>query len=60
MEKRLIYDCSIVIQKPITYVITDLTTYYNRQLPNIESLVIELAGLNQNIVVLIAKVLPIL
>ena len=30
MKKRLIYNCSIVTQKPIIYVITDLTTYYDR------------------------------
>ena len=40
------------------HIITNLSTCYDRQLANIESLVLELVGVNRQIIVLIAKVLP--
>ena len=46
-------------REKITHIITDLTACYNRQLPNHKSLVLKLVGVDKNMSVLIAKVLPI-
>ena len=46
----------MIIQKPTIYMIIDIATCYDRQLLNIESLIVELVGINRKIVILIAKV----
>ena len=40
------------------HIITDLAACYNRQLANIESIVMEIVGVNQQVIILLAKVLP--
>ena len=47
MEKRLIYDSSMIIEEKSVYIVTDLSTYYDRQLANVSSILLELVGVNR-------------
>jgi len=59
LEKRLMYSTSMLTKQKTVYVVTDLAACYDRQLSNYESLVLEYVGVDRNIALLIAKVLPI-
>ena len=58
LEKRMIYKNSKWTGKQILHVIMDLAAYYDRQLANIESLVVESIGVERKMAKLIAKVIP--
>ena len=58
LEKRLIYDSSKWKLEEYIHAITDLSACYNRQLSNIESMVVELAGVGWKMVLILAKLLP--
>jgi len=58
LEKRLLYNASRITKEISSHVITNLSTYYDRQLANIESLVLESVEVNRQIAALIVKVLP--
>ena len=47
LEKRLIFNTSLLSLKPIIYNLTDLKSCYNRKLPNIGGIVEELVGRNR-------------
>ena len=47
IEKRLIYDSSMIIEEKSVYIVTDLSTYYDRQLANVSSILLELVGANR-------------
>ena len=58
LEKRIIYKNSKWNKRPTAHVVTDLVACYDRQLANIESIVVESVGVDRNISKLISKVLP--
>ena len=57
LEKRIIFDNSLLITKPKICNLTDLQSYYNRQLANIGSIAEESIGRNRNAVTLFAKII---
>ena len=60
LEKQLLYNYSIIIMKKSTHVITDLAAYYDRQLSHIKSMIMESVGINQQFVILMARLLQVL
>ena len=58
LEKRLIFDNSMISGKETIYAITDLQACYDRQLAEIGSIVEESAGRNRAAVKLMSKVIP--
>ena len=58
LEKRLIFDYSLLSCKLTIYSLTDLQSCYDRQLPNIEGMIEESAGRDRNAMKLITKVMP--
>ena len=59
LEKQLIYNTSTLNYKHIIYNITDLEAYFNRQLPNVGSIMQESIGIERDIIKLIYKILLI-
>jgi len=60
LEKRLMYDSSIRNGERTIHTISDLKACYDRQLPNIGSMVQESVGVRRDFAVLLQKVLPIM
>ena len=58
LEKRLIFDNSMISGKESVYAITDLQACYDRQLAEIGSIVEESAGRDRDAVKLFSKVIP--
>ena len=58
LKKRSIYDSSILSMKHTIYNSMNLQSYYNRQLPNIRSIIEESVGHNRQVVKLFTKVIP--
>ena len=58
LEKRLIFDNSLLITKLTIYNLIDLQSYYNRQLANIGSIIEESIGRNRNVIKLFIKIMP--
>ena len=59
LEKRLIFDNSIITTKSTIYNLTDLKSYYNRQLANIGGIVEESIERNRKAILLFTKIMPI-
>ena len=55
LEKRLLYDSSIITRKKSTYVVTDLVAYYDRQLLHIEILVMESVEIDRKFTIIMAN-----
>jgi len=58
LEKRLIFDTSLLSLKPTIYNLTDLKSCYNRQLLNIERIVEESVSRNRQAMKLFIKIIP--
>ena len=58
LQKRLIMDNSLISMKPTIYTLTDLKLCYDRQLPNISSIVEESVRRNRNKMILYTKIMP--
>ena len=58
LQKRLIMDNSLISMKPTVYALTDLKSCYDRQLPNIGSIVEESVGRNRKEIILYTKIMP--
>ena len=58
LEKQLIFDNSLIEIKPTIYALTDLQSCYDRQLPNIGSIVEEVVGRNRYAMKLYTKLMP--
>ena len=58
LQKRLIMDNSLISMKPTVYALTDLKSCYDRQLPNIGSIVEESVGRNRKEMILYTKIMP--
>jgi len=58
LQKRLIFDNSLVTMKHNIYALTDLKLCYDRQLPNAGSIVEESVGRNQNAMKLFTTIMP--
>ena len=50
----------MITKKKTTHIVTNLATYYNRQLSYIKSMVIELVEINQHFIILMTKILLVL
>lgn len=57
LKKRLLYDSSIQTKLPTVQVVTDLSACYDRQLANVESMVLKSVGINRLTLRVFAKVL---
>ena len=60
LEQQLLYNTSKITMDPTMHVVTDLAAYYDRQLAEIEGIVLELTGVNSHAARLFAKVLLIM
>ena len=60
LEKRLVFDNSLVIVNHTTYEMTDLKACYDRKLSKIGSIVQETLGVETKPIQLITKILPIM
>ena len=60
LERRLLYNISKIIMIPTMHMVTDLATYYNRQLAEIEGIVLELTGIDRHATRLFSKLLLII
>ena len=60
LEKCLLYDMSMQLRLLIVYVVIDLEVCYDRQLTSIESLVLELIGVDRKVLQVFAQVLLLL
>ena len=58
MQKRLIFDHSLLETKPTIYNFTDLQSYYNRQLGNIGSIIEESVGRNRSAIKFFTRLMP--
>jgi len=58
LEKRLVFDNSIITCKKNIYHLTDLKSCYDRQLANIGAVIEESIGVNRNGLQLITKIIP--
>ena len=58
LQKRLIFDNSLILMKHTIYTIMNLQSCYDRQLPNVGSIVEELVGCNRNAMKLYTKIMP--
>ena len=58
LEKRIIFDNSLITLKLTVYNLTDLKSYYNRQLPNLGSIIKEFVGCNGEVMRLFMKIMP--
>ena len=58
LKKYLLYDSSIWTGLLTVHTSTDLSAYYDRQLVNITSMVLEIVGVNRKAVKTFTKVLP--
>ena len=58
LQKRLIFDNSLITMKPTIYVITDLQSCYDKQLVNVGSIVEESVGRNRQVMKLFIKIMP--
>ena len=58
LEKRLILDNSLLLTKHAIYTLTDLQLCYDRQLPNLGSIIQESIGYNRNAMELFTKLIP--
>ena len=59
LEKRLVFDHSMINMKKNIYNLTDLKSCYDRQLPKLGSIIEESAGRNRNAMMLFAKTMPV-
>ena len=57
LEKRIIFNNSLLITKLTIYNLIDLQSYYNSQLANIRSIIEESIGRNRNAVTLFTKIM---
>ena len=57
LEKRLILDNSLLTTEYTIYTLTDLQSYYDRQLPNLGSIIQESTGRNRNVIELFTKLI---
>ena len=60
LERWLMYNASRIIIESIMHVVTDLSSFYDRQLANIERIVLESTGVDRHAVKLFTKVIPIM
>ena len=58
LQKRIIYDNSKLITKPMVYNMTDLEVYYNQKLALIGSIIQESVSIERNTIKLILKIIP--
>ena len=58
LEKRIVFDNSLISYKKNIYHLTDLKSYYDRQLVNIGALIEESIGVNKNVMQLMTKIIP--
>ena len=58
LQKRLVIDNSIMSSKCTIHAMTDLQSCYDRQLPNVGSIVKESVGHNRNAIILCTKIMP--
>ena len=59
LEKRLIYDTSQLMGKVTIHNLTNLQSYYNRQLPNFASVIEKLVGIECAPIKLFTKFFPV-
>ena len=59
LKKRLIYNLSKLTRNPTLHNMTDLEACYDRQLPNIASILQESMGVERKAIKLLTKVIPI-
>ena len=57
LEKRLILDNSLLLTKHTVYTLTDLQSYFDRQLPNLGSIIKESVGCSRNAIELFTKLM---
>ena len=58
LEKRLVFDSSMLSNKPTIYHLTDLQSCYNRQSANIGGILEESIGRDRKAMKLITKIIP--
>ena len=58
LEKRIVFDNSLISYKKNIYHLIDLKSYYDCQLVNIGILIEESIGVNKNVIQLITKIIP--
>ena len=58
LEKRIIFDNSMLTMENTIYTFTDLKVCYNRQLANLGSIIEESMGRDRNTMMMFAKILP--
>ena len=59
LEKRIIFDSSMINMQNTIYAFTDLKAYYDQQLANLGSIIEESVGRDRNAMIMFAKILPI-
>ena len=60
LEKRIVYDNSLINRKMTIYNMTDLKSYYDRQLAKIGSIIQELVGVESLLIKLFTKLLQVI